>query len=310
PAPDAAPAFAGSTLELAELDDGPHAGPAPTPKAAAAPQAPDSWSLVEEGDAPTDAAEGAAAFGIHKVSAADYLAPEGTGGEDDSPVHPGLSLELVALEEAIAPQAYEPGDTSRPEPDGGLGRLVVLGAGREGTASVCAFLAGLPAGLPVTVLHTQHVEDGALDALLARLAEYSALPVRRAAPGLRVRAGEVLVVPAGGQVQLRRDGSLDVQTSTSPSFGQAPSIDASFTMAANVFGRDALAILFAGRSTDAVGGCQAIHDRGGRVWVETAEEHFADMVSAVAAERLSHHAGTPQELAARLVEELSTENQR
>jgi two-component system chemotaxis response regulator CheB/chemosensory pili system protein ChpB (putative protein-glutamate methylesterase) len=88
-----------------------------------------------------------------------------------------------------------------------------------------------------------------------------------------------------------------------------PSIDASFTMAASAFGRDALAIVFAGSSTDAVGGCQAIHDRGGRVWVENSSgEHFADMVSGVMAEHLSQFSGTPQQLAARLVEEFQTED--
>jgi two-component system chemotaxis response regulator CheB/chemosensory pili system protein ChpB (putative protein-glutamate methylesterase) len=105
-------------------------------------------------------------------------------------------------------------------------------------------------------------------------------------------------VPDGAQVLLRRDGNIEVQTGDAE-----PSIDASFTMAANAFGRDALAIVFAGRANDAVAGAQAIHDRGGQVWVESSSgEHFADMVSGIFAERLVSFSGTPRELAAHLIE--------
>jgi chemosensory pili system protein ChpB (putative protein-glutamate methylesterase) len=75
-------------------------------------------------------------------------------------------------------------------------------------------------------------------------------------------------------------------------------------MAANVFGRDALAIVFAGQATDAVAGAQAIHDRGGQVWVESSvSDHYSDMVHGVMAERLASFSGSPQELAVRLVED-------
>ena len=110
------------------------------------------------------------------------------------------------------------------------------------------------------------------------------------------------MVPAGQQVVLRRDGKIELQAIASDQ-AQGPSIDASFTMAANAFGRDALAIVFAGRANDAVAGSQAIHDRGGQVWVESSSgEHFADMVSGIFAERLVSFSGTPHELAAHLIE--------
>jgi chemosensory pili system protein ChpB (putative protein-glutamate methylesterase) len=139
-------------------------------------------------------------------------------------------------------------------------------------------------------------------ALVERLAAHSQLPVRVALHGSRAAPGEVLVVPAGQQVLLRRDGKSNFR----PSLGcihKGPSIDASLTMAANAFGRDAVAIVFAGRANDAVAGSQAIHDRGGKVWVESSSgEHFADMVSGIFAERLVSFSGTPPELAAHLIE--------
>jgi chemosensory pili system protein ChpB (putative protein-glutamate methylesterase) len=276
----------------------------------------DSWSLLEEGDVPLAApspvaSAGPAAFGIEKVSAADYLAPD-TGGADESPIVLGMSLELVSMEEAIAPRDFDSSE-SRPnemmlgELTGALGRLVVLGATTESTQSVCEFLSALPADLRLTFLHTQHLAGKPADALVEHLAEHCALPVRLAEPGRRAQIGEVLVVPSDRQIHLLRDGSIRSEPIPDGS-SQAPSIDSSFTMAASVFGRDAVAIVFAGHSTDAFGGCQAVHDRGGQVWVEAGTgEHVADMVSAVMAERLSHYSGTPQQLAAHLVEEYSKE---
>ncbi|EIL96268.1 chemotaxis protein CheB [Rhodanobacter sp. 115] len=191
-----------------------------------------------------------------------------------------------------------------------LSRLVVLGATTEGTESVCRFLSALPAGLRVTVLHTQHLAGKPADGLVEYLAQHCALPVRLVEPGLRARIGEVLVVPSDQQVRLLRDGSIELQPIGGASTS-APSIDVSFTMAASVFGRDAVAIVFAGSSTDAVGGCQAIHDRGGKVWVEASSgEHFADMVSGVMAEHLSQFSGTPHELAVHLVEEFQMEGRQ
>ncbi|WP_266169707.1 chemotaxis protein CheB [Dyella subtropica] len=269
------------------------------------------WALVDDDDAPTAETHPVEKnFGIEKVSAADYLAPEG-GSQEESIIHAGMSLELVSMEEAIAPQNFEHGhEMQLGELESALGRVLLLGAANDSTDSVCAFLAALPANLRMTVLHTQHQGTTTVEALAERLAAHSALPVRIANHGMRARTGEVLLVPASRQVRLLRDGSVESEA-IEPSSFQNPSIDASFTAAANVFGRDAVAIVFAGNATDAVAGAQAVHDRGGRVWVEHAEgDHYADMVHGVEAERLDGFSGTPIELAARLVEEFRVEAQR
>jgi two-component system chemotaxis response regulator CheB/chemosensory pili system protein ChpB (putative protein-glutamate methylesterase) len=311
-----APAYQLDHLELAPVgaEDVPAAALTAAEPAAFASRLSDSWSLVDE-DAPAAPAPEAPAaapveradpadFGIEKVSAADYLAPD--AGDDESPILPGLSLELVSLEEAIAPQDYEPSHEMVLEmPTSLLPRVVVLGATTESTASVGEFLAALPTGLRATVLHTQHLAGRPADGLVEYLSGQCTLPVRLAAPSLRARAGEVIVVPSDRHVRLRRDGSLQLQPIEAGA-AHAPSIDASFSLAAEAFGPDVVAIVFAGRSTDAVAGCQAVRDAGGEVWVEAGgSNHAADMVSGVLAENLSHHAGTPAELAARLAEQFT-----
>ncbi|HEY8329635.1 MAG TPA: chemotaxis protein CheB [Rhodanobacter sp.] len=306
------PAFQVDHLQLSSLTD---ASVATIPASAAQPavadgaprvRAPEGWALVDD-DAAQAAPEAperfdAAVFGVEKLSAADFLAPDVEAVAAD--LEPRMSLELVSMEEAIAPQAYvheHKHEMVLDDLGGALSRIVLLGSAIDGIDAVCTFLAVLPASTRLTFLLTQHLGGQSDASLVAEFAANCALPVRLAKGG-RAKPGEVLLVPAEQQVRLRRDGSIDLQANNAEAV-QEPSIDASLTMAANAFGRDALAIVFAGRGNDAVAGAQAIHDRGGQVWVESSSgEHFADMVSGIFAERLVSFSGTPSELAAHLLE--------
>lgn len=271
-----------------------------------------SWSLVDEEEASVVvAAAEPVEFGIEKLSAADFLAPDG-GNEDESFLKPGMTLELVSIEEAIAPKAYEGGhEMVLADLDAAISRVLVIGAASDSTDAVCSFLSRLPMDLRATVLHVQHMGGKSAESLVDHMAGHCGLPVNVASHGARARMGEVLVVPAGHQARVQRDGRVELQPlDGQEGLGSSP-IDASFTMAANVFGRNALAIVFAGQANDALGGSQAIYDRGGQVWVEASEEsHFPDMVHGIEAERLNSYSGTPAELAARLVEEMSMEGRR
>lgn len=311
------PSFQLDHLALAPLDESflPAVGAAPVvaeKEQSSLLGAASAWALVDEDEAPAVASPSPSEFGIQKVNAADFLAPEG-GSEDESDIEPGMSLELVSIEEAIAPTIHESSDGHEMllgDLDSAIGRVLVLGAAADSVDAVCAFLSHLPADLRVTVLHVQHLGGKSADALAQLLAQHSGLPVREAVHGARARVGEVLVVPDGQQARLYRDGRIELQSLDSPNVQSSP-IDASFTMAANIFGRSAQAIVFAGQANDALGGCQAIHDRGGQVWVEASSEgHFADMVHGIEAERLNSYSGTPAELAGRLVEEMSMEGRR
>jgi len=297
----------GTASWSAQVEAAAAAIPAPALTVAATPaSAPAGWALVDD-DAPPAVPEvagepDAQVFGIQKLSAADFLAPDVETVAAD--VEPRMSLELVSMEEAIAPQAYEREHEHEMVLDdlsSALSRVVLLGAATDGIDAVCTFLAALPASTRQVFLLTQHLGGQSDSSLVAEFSANCALPVRLAKGG-RAAPGEVLLVPAGQQVRLRRDGNIDLQANAADAPPE-PSIDASLTMAANVFGRDALAIVFAGRGNDAVAGAQAIHDRGGQVWVESSSgEHFADMVSGILAERLVSFSGTPSELAAHLIE--------
>ncbi|HET6433257.1 chemotaxis protein CheB [Dyella sp.] len=305
-----------ATVGLELLDDEPVPTSEPVPgtavpasstgaAAATAPRVSDAWSLVDDDQPPAAIVRPSASdFGVEKLSATDYLAPEADSAEPTS--EPFMTLELVSLEEAMAPKPYESGRPSEmflEELSGGLSRVVLVGATTDSRASVREFLTRLPAGMRATIVLTQHLGGRPVEELVQELAGHCALSVRVAASEQPARPGELLVVPPEHHVRVLRDGTVELKASQDVP-ASSPSIDASFTAVANIFGIDALAILFAGRANDAMAGCQAVHDRGGRVWVEDAPgEHFADMVSGVMAERLADFSGTAAELAARLIEE-------
>jgi two-component system chemotaxis response regulator CheB/chemosensory pili system protein ChpB (putative protein-glutamate methylesterase) len=314
PQPVAPPASRFSTEGLSLLDHDADL-PAPTPVAKAPAEEgaarfnlSDEWSLVDE-DAvvaapPAPPRPSASEFGIEKISALDFLTPE---SEAAGPIpEPFMTLELVSLEEAIAPRAYDAqagGEMLLEELSGGLSRVVLIGATTSSRASVAEFLRELPQGFRATIVHIQHLGGRPVDELVQELGSHCSMPVRAAVHGQFARPGEIIVVPPNGQLRLTRDGKLEVTPSQDVP-ASSPSIDASFTAVANVFGVDALAIVFAGQANDAVAGCQAVHDRGGRIWVEDAPgEHYADMVGGVLAEHLADFSGTPAQLAARLIEE-------
>ena len=82
------------------------------------------------------------------------------------------ALELVSLEEAIAPKAeYEPQETRLEELDAAFARLLVLGAARDSQPSLTAFLAGLPSNLRLPILLIQHQNSTSVDQLAQTLAE-------------------------------------------------------------------------------------------------------------------------------------------
>ena len=283
----------------------------PSDSIVTAARAPAEWALLDDetplvaSAAATAARVDASAFGIEKLSAADFLAPD---VEQTAPgVEPVMTLQLISMEEAVAPQVYvAESEMLLDDLRAALSRIVLLGAAADSTDSVRAFLSALPSATRLTFLHTQHLGAQSSATLVENLAANCALPVRLAERGGHAVAGEVLVVPTGQQIRLNRNGSIELQMDDAGGATQAPSIDASLTMAANIFGRDALAIVFSGRANDAVAGSQAIHDRGGQVWVESSSEtHSSDMVSGLFAERLVSFSGTPHELAARLIEVFS-----
>ena len=310
PAPAPEREFDLSRFTLASLDDG-----APSPVQGATPSvdiesrtteyvpapAPE-WDLVDHDSIVVEASPrpDAADFGIETMSAAEFLAQDvvddGTHG-----LEPGLSLELVSMEEAIAPRV-EGSFSHEMFLEGSsraVRRVIVLAGARESEASVGAFLAALPRTLPAVLLVAVH-HEGDSHAFASRVGGLTV-----AADRTHAGHGDRLVVPRGSHVQIRRDGSVAVRDDSSASSATGPSIDDALGTLAKGFGADVLAIVFAGRGNDAVAGAQAVYDAGGRIWVESVpvDVEAGHMVAGIREERVAAFAGDTQALRQKLIEE-------
>jgi chemosensory pili system protein ChpB (putative protein-glutamate methylesterase) len=297
----------------------------PTPEQAKAnePVLPPDWSLEDLGPESDTADETSAApFGVEKMSTADYLAPtveEGTAKQQATlpKTDLGLSLELVPMEEAVAPQSqasYESEawlDGSRPAEKikttspgavtAGVKKVFVLGASIGGPEAVREFLTALPSGFPVLFILAQHMGEEFLELMSTQLRKAIALTVRNPTHGEHVGHGEVLIVPTTHRLQVDRDGVVTLaHLPEKPPY--SPSIDLVLTDVADQFGADAGAIVFSGMAHDAVEGSKYLKEKGGVVWVQDPDTCvISSMVDGAREAGIVTFTGSPAQLAAKMI---------
>jgi len=262
---------------------------------------PPDWSLVDDeepaaGEAAPVSSQEPNPFGIEKMSAEEFLAPE-SDAEDDNLLEPGLGLELVSMEEAVAPRASDSeyfAETFLDSAAASVRRVLALVVAQDSEDAARLFLASVPARLPALVLVLQQGDA----AVFARgLAATTTLPSRVAEADRFASQSSVLVLPPGHRLALRRDGQVSL---TGDDVG---GVDATLSQLAATFGVDLTAVVFVGSGRDGVAGCQAVTDRGGRVWVEDPGDRASATIAGIHAERIESFTGSVAAMAARLIEE-------
>lgn len=245
---------------------------------------------------------------VDKMSAAEFLAPETEEAAAPPLPSSGFTLELMPLEEVVAPVAIEKASHENwLDPDAAanakIRRVWVLGASIGGPEAVRTFLSQLPAGYPALFLLAQHLGDEFVETMTRQLARSVALTVRAPAHGDRASHGEVLVVPNDKRLLVDPNGVVVLQEAAEQATYR-PSIDRVLEDVAERFGASAGAIVFSGMSDDAADGCRAIAARGGRVYVQSPESCVVStMIDGVLETGTVQFQGTPEELAQKLNEE-------
>ncbi|MGI9862433.1 chemotaxis response regulator protein-glutamate methylesterase [Moorella naiadis] len=146
--------------------------------------------------------------------------------------------------------------------------IIAIGASTGGPAALRQVLASLPGDLPAGVVIVQHMPPGFTGPLARRLNELSPLEVREAQEGDVVRAGLVLIAPAGRQMLLeRRAGAVKVHLADDAGFATLfkPAADALFLSVARAYGSRSLGVILTGMGNDGLRGLRAIKDGGGQV---------------------------------------------
>jgi len=287
------------------------------------PLLPPEWSLepLDENTEFTPPAGKAAAFGIETMTASDYLAPEDDEPASPPPITPGLTLELMPMEDAVAPEAYaaavpvsagmrsESGTDARLKVGSGapLRHVVVLGASIGGPEAVREFLGALPRNFPALFVLAQHMGDEFLELMSAQLAKAVKLTVRTPTHGERVGHGEVVIVPTRQRMQIDNEGVITLSPLIERT-AYSPSIDQVLRDVADEFGARATAIVFSGMAQDAIEGSKYMRAQGAAVWAQDPDScTISTMVDSVRQTGAVAYVGTPQQLAAKMIADFGTE---
>lgn len=193
-----------------------------------------------------------------------------------------------------------PEGRSRPE-------VVLVGCSTGGPDALARVLEELPAGLPVPVLVVQHMPPLFTAMFAERLDRVAKVPVREAADGDAVLAGEVLLAPGGRHLVVHRDGGAVrvVLDDGAPENFCRPAVDTLFRSAADVYGGNAVVLVLTGMGHDGLVGCRLLAERGARVIVQDEESSVVwGMPGAIATAGLAHEVLPLEAIADRLVASL------
>ena len=156
-------------------------------------------------------------------------------------------------------------------PRAGLIDIVVLGISTGGPQALKYLIPQLPADLPVPVVMVMHMPVGYTELYAQRLNEISKLDVSEAREGDVVKAGRVLLAPAGRHLTFRRnaEGQITVHLDARPfDTPHRPSVDVLFQSAAEMFRDRALGVVMTGMGADGKQGAAWIKSQGGLIYTE------------------------------------------
>jgi two-component system chemotaxis response regulator CheB len=146
---------------------------------------------------------------------------------------------------------------------------VAIGTSTGGPVALSRIIPLLPKAFATPIVIVQHMPPGFTRPLADRLNQSSNLTVIEGADGVVLRAGQVVIAPAGRQLTLRRSyGGDDVEVVLRDDDGHSlhvPSVDVMTASVADLYGGATLAAILTGMGQDGVVGLRKVKDRGGFV---------------------------------------------
>ncbi|MCX2741727.1 chemotaxis protein CheB [Pontibacter anaerobius] len=143
-----------------------------------------------------------------------------------------------------------------------LTKLIVMGGSWGGIQASLSILEGLPPdySIPIVlVLHRLRNQEGNLQEIFSKKLLLKAVEVEEKEPLL---PGHVYLAPANYHVLFEKDHTFSLDDSELENYSR-PSIDVSFSSAADVFGKNTMGILLSGASRDGSSGLKYIFEKGG-----------------------------------------------
>jgi two-component system, chemotaxis family, protein-glutamate methylesterase/glutaminase len=185
-------------------------------------------------------------------------------------------------------ETHHPQDAASARPPAAFG-AVAIAASAGGVQALREVVNGLPNDFGAAVLVLQHLAQGYRSHLAEILARRSAMPVRQATQGGRLRPGAIVVAPPGAHLVVGPGGRLMLEAS--PRLHHLrPAADRLFGSLAASFGARAAAVVLTGTGRDGARGVTEVKRKGGRVIVqdEATSEYFGMPRAAIGTGDVDH----------------------
>lgn len=141
-------------------------------------------------------------------------------------------------------------------------KCIVIGGSAGSLQVIMAFLAAIPADLPLPILIVLHRNKGFESSLDELFSSRTMAPVKEVEEKDIAAPGTVYICPADYHVLLETDHSFSLDYSERVNYSR-PSIDVTFCSAADSFGEGLIALLLSGGNADGVEGLEYIRAKGG-----------------------------------------------
>jgi two-component system, chemotaxis family, protein-glutamate methylesterase/glutaminase len=141
-------------------------------------------------------------------------------------------------------------------------RLIVMGGSWGGIQASLQVLQALPAtySIPIVlVLHRLRNHEGSLQELFSKKVALTAVEIEDKEP---ILPGHLYIAPANYHVLLEKEHIFSLDDSELENYSR-PSIDITFSSAADVYGANTVGILLSGASKDGSAGLKAIFEKNG-----------------------------------------------
>ncbi|MDQ0203758.1 protein-glutamate methylesterase/protein-glutamine glutaminase [Pectinatus haikarae] len=150
-----------------------------------------------------------------------------------------------------------------------LGKLIAIGTSTGGPKALQQVITRLPADLPCGVVIVQHMPPGFTKSLAERLNQLSAVSVKEAEDGERIKPAHVYIAPGNYHMRVRYDtaGGIISLNQDPPIGNHRPSVNALFESVVP-FGRKLVSVILTGMGNDGMHGMENIKKVNGYIIAE------------------------------------------
>ena len=145
---------------------------------------------------------------------------------------------------------------------------VVVGASTGGPTALVDFLSAIGPEFPAPVVIVQHIAAPFIEGLVRWLNQETPIPVKLASDGETLQRGHGYIAPAAADLVVKAGGRLSVKPAQPGRTHIAPSADALFESAADVYASRLVAVLLSGMGKDGAAGLLKVRAKGGKTFAQ------------------------------------------